>query len=198
METFSALLAFLCREFTGNKGQWRGALMFSLISKQPIRWWFETPSRSLWRHSNADFTMLSALPHAENVIFYYSNAPNQEWTFIECILRSKPTSEPTDVLVSRAPHDTTKWHRTQYQKRPKQLQIVSFKLLPLGGRHPAFHALCVIGCYSKRKLLLWRVYLSFSTGVNPRCVFNIAYLFLDCWINHCRTSIKFIWINITM
>ena len=67
METFSALLA-LC---AGNspvpvnsphKGQWRGALMFSLISaciyykrlsKQPRGWWFETPSWSLWRHCNA-------------------------------------------------------------------------------------------------------------------------------------------------
>ena len=40
-----------------HKGQWRGALMFSLIcdlnkplSKQPWGWWFETPTRSLWRH----------------------------------------------------------------------------------------------------------------------------------------------------
>ena len=31
-----------------HKGQWRGALMFSLISG----WWFETPSRPLWRHCN--------------------------------------------------------------------------------------------------------------------------------------------------
>ena len=43
-----------------HKGQWRGALMFSLIcalnerlSKQSWGWWFETPSRSLWRHCNA-------------------------------------------------------------------------------------------------------------------------------------------------
>ena len=56
----------LCGEFTGHrspvnsphKGQWRGALMFSLIcackrlSKQPLAWWFETPSRPLWRHYN--------------------------------------------------------------------------------------------------------------------------------------------------
>ena len=43
------------------KGQWRGALMFSLIcvwingsvlSKQSWGWWFETPSRPLWRHWN--------------------------------------------------------------------------------------------------------------------------------------------------
>ena len=42
-----------------HKGQWRGALMFSLISawlnglsKQSRVWWFETPSRPLWRHFN--------------------------------------------------------------------------------------------------------------------------------------------------
>ena len=32
-----------------HKGQWRGALMFSLI----CAWWFETPPRPLWRHCNA-------------------------------------------------------------------------------------------------------------------------------------------------
>ena len=43
-----------------HKGQWHGALMFSLIyalnerlSKQSWGWSFETPSRSLWRHYNA-------------------------------------------------------------------------------------------------------------------------------------------------
>ena len=42
-----------------HKGQWRGALVFSLIcawikslGKQSWGWWFETPSRSLWRHCN--------------------------------------------------------------------------------------------------------------------------------------------------
>ena len=42
-----------------HKGQWRGALMFYLIcalnkwlSKQSRGWWFETPTRSLWRHCN--------------------------------------------------------------------------------------------------------------------------------------------------
>ena len=42
-----------------HKGQWRGALMFSLIcalnkrlSKQSWGWWFETLLCSLWRHCN--------------------------------------------------------------------------------------------------------------------------------------------------
>ena len=62
METFSALLALCAMNSKRNsphKGQWRGALMFSLIRvlnkrlcKQSWGWWFETPSRSLWRHCN--------------------------------------------------------------------------------------------------------------------------------------------------
>ena len=44
------------------KGQWRGALMFSLIwvwmnscvNRQPWGWWFETPSHPFWRHSNGE------------------------------------------------------------------------------------------------------------------------------------------------
>ena len=43
-----------------HKGKWCGALMLSLIcawtkqlSKPSRRRWFETPSRSLWRHCNA-------------------------------------------------------------------------------------------------------------------------------------------------
>ena len=67
IETFSALLALS----EGNppvpvdsphKGQWRGALMFSLmcldvhlnkrLSKHSRRRWFETPSPPLWRHCN--------------------------------------------------------------------------------------------------------------------------------------------------
>ena len=64
METFSALLA-LCVGIhrspvnSPHKGQWRGALMFSLIcvwrnrfSKQSWCWSFETLSRPLWRHSS--------------------------------------------------------------------------------------------------------------------------------------------------
>ena len=45
-----------------HKGQWRGALMFSLIcawhewlNKHSWGWWLETLSRPLWRHSNVEF-----------------------------------------------------------------------------------------------------------------------------------------------
>ena len=61
METFSALLVFCAGNspVTGEKGQRRRVLMFSLIcalnkrwNRQSWIWWFETPSRPLWRHCN--------------------------------------------------------------------------------------------------------------------------------------------------
>ena len=64
METFSALLA-LCAgnspvtgEFPAQRPVTRSFHVFvdlclnKRLSKQSWRWWFETPSRSLWRHCN--------------------------------------------------------------------------------------------------------------------------------------------------
>ena len=49
-----------------HKGQWRGASMFFFdlrlnkrLSKQSWGWWFETPSRSLWRHCNTYVALFS-------------------------------------------------------------------------------------------------------------------------------------------
>ena len=75
METFSALLAFCAGNVpvTGefpHKGQWCGALVFSLIcalnkrlSKQSWGWWFGAPSRSIWRHCNAVLTHQNLYPN---------------------------------------------------------------------------------------------------------------------------------------
>ena len=53
---------FTGHRWTPHKGQWRGALIFSLICAWTNNWtnnpshrWFETPSRSLWRHCNEKF-----------------------------------------------------------------------------------------------------------------------------------------------
>ena len=67
METFSALLA-LCAGNSPVTGEFpaqrpvtrRFDVFFDLslnkrLSKQPRRWWFETPSCSLWRHCDVDF-----------------------------------------------------------------------------------------------------------------------------------------------
>ena len=69
METFSALLA-LCvgnspvtDEFPTQRPVTRSFDVFfdlrvnKRLSKQSWGWWLETPSRSLWRHSNAIWTM---------------------------------------------------------------------------------------------------------------------------------------------
>ena len=57
-----------------HKGQWRRALMFSLIhalkkrlSKQSWGWWFETPSRSLWRYYNV-YINVRAHAHGPNEV----------------------------------------------------------------------------------------------------------------------------------
>ena len=70
----------LCREFTGyrlpvnspHKGQWRGALIFSLIcalnirlSKQSWVCWFEAQSHSLWRHCDG-------IIHFKPLLFLFS------------------------------------------------------------------------------------------------------------------------------
>ena len=64
METFSALLAICVRGIhrslvnSLHKGQWCGALAFSLICAwingwiNTWGWWFGTPLRPLWRHCN--------------------------------------------------------------------------------------------------------------------------------------------------
>ena len=82
METFCALLA-LCAgnspvtgEFLSHshKGQWRGALKFSLIGAwmNGWGWWFETPSHSLWSHCYViSCNMTSSLFGARKVCSYY-------------------------------------------------------------------------------------------------------------------------------
>ena len=74
METFSSLLA-ICEAKppvdSPHKGQWGGSLMVFFVlrlnkrlSKEPRRWWFETPSVALWRHCNAFSTMMTLHPSA--------------------------------------------------------------------------------------------------------------------------------------
>ena len=84
METFSALLAFCARnlpvtgEFPAQRPvTWSFDVFFDLrmnkrLSKQSWGWWFETPSRPLWRHSNANGYNISNLDKTliNSVMFY--------------------------------------------------------------------------------------------------------------------------------
>ena len=81
METFSALLA-LCAGPTGEFPSQRPVTRsFDVrLSKQWWGWWFEMPSRPLWRHSNVDCAIVW-LPqcqwsHAENM----GNSPPPQQT----------------------------------------------------------------------------------------------------------------------
>ena len=67
-----------------HKGQWREAWMFSLICarkngwvKQPIRRWFETPSRSSWRHCNA-----LSLQEVVNMAMEWSTKTVESWMIV--------------------------------------------------------------------------------------------------------------------
>ena len=72
-----------------HKGQWRGALMFFFdlrlnkrLSKQSWGWWFETPTRSLWRHCNG----LNQMIHIQAELFKYITAlrSKQKGWHLEC------------------------------------------------------------------------------------------------------------------
>ena len=62
IETFSGYWSFVrgihrSPVDSTHKGQWRGALIFFYV-QQTKGWWFETPWRSMWRHSNVTFNTL--------------------------------------------------------------------------------------------------------------------------------------------
>ena len=91
METFSALLAFcagnspVIGEFPAQRPVTRSFdVFFALrlnkrLSKQSLGWWFETPSRPLWRHSNGHIFIAAhlreylcvAIKHLVVLIIYY-------------------------------------------------------------------------------------------------------------------------------
>ena len=76
-----------------HKGQWRGALMFSLIctlnkrlNKQSWCWWFETSLRSLWRHCNDHRQSIYSWVKSYDNIFscdFDFNFPTMSW-FCSC------------------------------------------------------------------------------------------------------------------
>ena len=85
METFSALL-YLCAEISPVPGEFSSQrsvtrsfdVFFDLslnktLVKQSRRWWFETPSRSLWHHCNEHITsccFVLTSPYAPNTFTY--------------------------------------------------------------------------------------------------------------------------------
>ena len=71
-----------------HKGQWRGALMICALnkrlSKQWWGWWFETPSRSLWRHCNVYIDFLAVCPHLVISVHFYPR-PVLAFGYFHCL-----------------------------------------------------------------------------------------------------------------
>ena len=87
------VIGLSCGEFTSrtpvnspHKGQWRRALMFSLICACTNGWvnsrqWFQTPSRSLWRNGNSSGMLRT---NSEVQVVFISR-----YLQIHCVLRIK-------------------------------------------------------------------------------------------------------------
>ena len=104
METFSALLdlcagnSLVTSEFPSQKPvKWSFDVCFDLrlnkrLSEQSWRWWFETPSCSLWRHRNVEvwlcFIIEYKLPcsHINVTVLNYSNILRC-WSILQCRLK---------------------------------------------------------------------------------------------------------------
>ena len=95
METFSALLAFcagnspVTGELPAQRPVTRSFDVFSdlclnqQLSKQRRRRWFETPSRSLWRHSNAIGSCNGCVPNRRqsiNLSYPNTSSYTRRWT----------------------------------------------------------------------------------------------------------------------
>ena len=132
METFSALLAFWAGNLTGT-GEipaqrpvtpiidvFFDRRLNRRLSKQSWGWWFETPSRPLWRHNNelhptvsADWYQLLA-QHCWNIAQYYiRDTSNSDVNVIACLyfrtkLRLHETNrDKSTVMITPAAIKTT-------------------------------------------------------------------------------------------
>ena len=64
------------------------------LSKQQRRWWFETPSRSLWRHCNG-FRLLVPIFSGSSVVCCIEAARMQHWRY-QCFVLLTPCACPVD------------------------------------------------------------------------------------------------------
>ena len=104
MEIFSALPAIcagnspVTGEFPAQRPVTRSFdVFFDLrlnrwLSKQWWGWWFETPSRPLWRHCNVYIKIITGYPHSVD-LQHYSNATGAPWRPIRLKLLVQQTVE---------------------------------------------------------------------------------------------------------
>ena len=106
-----------------HNGQWLGALMFFLsapehrLSKQSRRRWFETPSRSIWRHYHAAWIWLFAirkhhdefllLVSGQFISYAINNSRNNTW--LHCSDLKRPWIMFTIISATVAPFTDMVW-----------------------------------------------------------------------------------------
>ena len=91
METFSVLLA-LCgfpsqRSVTRNFDVFFDLRLYKQLNKQSRRLWFETSSRSLWRHCNVHAEAQSDGPHFTDDTFKCITLYERIWTSLKVSLK---------------------------------------------------------------------------------------------------------------
>ena len=135
--TIVRVTGLLCREFTGHKDQWRGALMFSLNCAQQLsqpwrRRWFKTPSRPLWSHCNVK----RYVPH---VLVGFKHD-------VACIVRSEALKGHALGYFSRDYFETTSTVMNMPKQTVSRYAFMNYQLANLTNILKSQ----LNGCYGKR------------------------------------------------
>ena len=120
METFSASLA-LCvgnstvtSDFPSQRPVTRSFHVFfdlclnKRLSKQSGRRWFETPSRSLWRHSNGDGLVVTVASFVPRHTFARATTAQLLWHVQNCDLVVTCWYEPQEDQIRYLPSDVSR------------------------------------------------------------------------------------------
>ena len=163
METFSALLAICAEnspvagEFLAQRPVTRSFDVFydlrlnKRLNKQWWGWWFETPLRPLWRHSNASFmfvsspvTMVFDVPQTNTlssrglqVIILSNLIINATKKRLYVTIKKSPQMIAHKELLSYTPH--LEWFNTMSQKIRWRLQEYTIPLHGLAVYHRFCH-----------------------------------------------------------
>ena len=110
METFSAFLAICAGEFTGHrwihKGQWRGALVYSLICVQ-IKGWETIVRLVIWdaiAPIMTSFDLRRHFAHYEVIVMHWHRVSGRQWGIMACMMctYSRSATKPHST-VSTSP-----------------------------------------------------------------------------------------------
>ena len=155
----------LCGEFTGHRwipltkasdGVFDNFFDLRLnerLSKQLRRWWFETPSRSLWRHSNGGWT---------------ANIQHQNKTIIRMFFTCNPIALSIDLSNTWHANCLNHWSFVKTTKPPEEFLSKRCISVLFCRKRYNFHSLTAD--YFKYEYLSYKQ-LSEFTYLSIRCLF---------------------------